>query len=132
MKKLRCSKCGKKAGEVDWFVDVGFHDGDTEIICADCWRKNYNDQSASGKLRWLLLPWREVEQVVKLLTDGTADHADEGWKTEDQTSHFEALMRHLTAWRKGEKRDAGTGASPLVLVAVRALFLLWHENERKL
>ena len=115
-----CIQCGKGANV--------FFNGE----CPECLRERINKRKSDDKLRWSLLPWREVEQVVKLLTDGTKDHADEGWKTEDQTSHFEALMRHLRAWHRGETKDAGTGASPLVLVAARALFLLWHENERKL
>jgi hypothetical protein len=83
------------------------------------------------KLRWDLLPWEEVEQVVKVLTLGASKYADHNWKfvPENRSRYFAAAMRHLVAWFKGEKLDKESGLNHLAHALCCVLFLLWKDNQ---
>jgi hypothetical protein len=49
------------------------------------------------------------------------------WK--DDTSHEAAIFSHLNKWKHGERRDATSGAHPLVHLAWRALAIAWQESQ---
>ena len=61
-----------------------------------------------GKPRWDLLPLKEVEDIVRVLTFGSLKYEDDNWKRvpNQRKRYFAAMMRHLTAWWEGEKNDA--------------------------
>ena len=85
------------------------------------------------KLRWDLLPWNELEDIVRSLTWGAVKYTpDDNWKkVEPGVSRYTAaLMRHLVAHLKGENIDKETGIPHLALVAVDALFALWHHKNK--
>lgn len=86
----------------------------------------------SGKLRWDLLPWREVEKVVEVLTYGANKYADNNWKqvVPFKERYTGALMRHFVAWEKGEQIDEESGLFHLAQVITNGLFLLWEELEQ--
>ena len=88
----------------------------------------------TGKPRWDLLPWAEVEQVVKVLTFGAVEYGDYNWQkvvAEKPSRYFAALHRHVVAWRKGEKNDPKSGKSHLAHAVCCLLFLMWHDrNDR--
>lgn len=83
------------------------------------------------KDRWDLLPYREVEQVVKVLTHGAQKYADWNWLKVSQPNnrYFAAAMRHLVAWRRGELYDEESGLNHLAHAACCLLFLLHFEPE---
>ena len=83
------------------------------------------------KARWSLLPWREVKEVVEVLTLGSIKYADDNWKyvKPQPDRYFSAGMRHLTAWYSGEKKDPETGKSHLAHAICCFLFLMWFDNE---
>ncbi|MFA5168950.1 MAG: dATP/dGTP diphosphohydrolase domain-containing protein [Candidatus Omnitrophota bacterium] len=84
----------------------------------------------SGKLRWSLLPWREVREVVKVLEFGAVKYSLDNWKkVEPKSRYVDAMFRHLTAWASGEKLDSETGLSHLAHLICCALFLLWADIE---
>jgi hypothetical protein len=60
-----------------------------------------------GKDRWDLLPWRSVEQVVKVLSFGSKKYGDENWKLVENLDkrYFAASMRHELAYINSEDRD---------------------------
>lgn len=85
----------------------------------------------SDKLRWDLLPIECVEEVVKILTFGANKYGPNNWK---ELEHFEdryyaALMRHLVAWRTGEKTDNESGLNHLSHAMCNLMFLLWREKQ---
>jgi hypothetical protein len=96
-----------------------------------------------GKPRWGLLPWDQLEEVVKVLTHGTNKYDDENWKHVDgaRERYFDAIGRHLTAYRLAkEKNDPslkndhdknGSGLSHLAHVICNALFLMWFDDQDK-
>lgn len=83
------------------------------------------------KLRWDLLPYREVEQVVDILTYGAEKYADGNWMQvpENRKRYFAAAMRHLTKWFMGERLDEESGRNHLAHALCCILFLLWKDNE---
>lgn len=88
-----------------------------------------------GKPRFDLLPFREVEQIVLVLTHGSRKYADNNWQhVVPRTRYLRAAIGHI--WKRvlGEKLDIGEGGSGLPHLAHAIcclLFLLWADNEGK-
>lgn len=84
-----------------------------------------------GKPRWGLLPWAELETVVEVLTKGAAKYSDDNWKQVEpfESRYQDALMRHFSAYCKGEAKDPESGKSHLAHAVCCALFLMWKENQ---
>ena len=59
------------------------------------------------KLRYDLIPVSAQEEVVKVITLGAKKYDPENWKNvpEGRRRYYAAAMRHMEAWRKGEKED---------------------------
>lgn len=82
-----------------------------------------------GKPRWDLLPFGEIEEVVKVLTFGAAKYKPNNWMhVRPYSRYVAATFRHLVAWLKGEKKDPETGLSHLASVVCNVLFLMWFDN----
>jgi hypothetical protein len=80
----------------------------------------------TGKPQWHLLPWRAVEAVVKVLDHGALKYAPDNWRKVDRwrERYLSATMRHLVAWRCGERDDPESGLPHLAHAACCVLFLL--------
>jgi len=80
-----------------------------------------------NKLRWDLLPIKELEQVVEVITHGCQKYGPNNWKSVKPFNdrYFAALMRHLVAWRGGENIDPDSKLHHLSHAACNILFLLW-------
>lgn len=84
------------------------------------------------KPRWNLLPFRELEQVVQVLTDGAKKYDDDNWKAVvagDPGRFVAAALRHLSAYCQGEKSDPDAGTPHLAHAICCLLFLQWMEGE---
>lgn len=82
-----------------------------------------------GKPRWDLLPFEQVEKVVKILSFGAEKYGENNWKQSDLRERcFAALLRHLVAWRNGEKLDPESNQEHLSHAMCNVLFLLWYEE----
>lgn len=82
------------------------------------------------KPRWELLPWKEVQQIVDVLTFGSKKYQDGNWMYVEplRERYFGALMRHLTAWWNNEVTDPESGHSHLAHAGCCLLFLMWGDN----
>lgn len=90
----------------------------------------------SGKLQWSLLPFAEVEEVVKVLMKGASKYSPDNWKKCDDTKRYEdALMRHVVSYIKGDKIDeisqGGDGLLHLAHAICNCLFLMWFDNQKE-
>lgn len=83
----------------------------------------------SGKARWDLLPLNAVRAIVEVLTLGAEKYADHNWQKVEpfEGRYFAALMRHLEAWRGGERLDPESGHPHLAHAGCCLLFLLSRE-----
>lgn len=85
------------------------------------------------KPRWELLPYEEMEDIVKVLTFGAKKYDDDNWQRVEPFNkrYFGAFMRHLIAWWTGKKKDPQSGMSHLAHAACNLLFLMWGEKHGK-
>jgi hypothetical protein len=86
----------------------------------------------AGKLRWSLLPWKSVREIVKVLTKAveTGKYPDHNWKkvADAKTRYYDAMHRHIEDWWiDGITKDHETGLHPLAHAGCCLLFLLWFE-----
>lgn len=74
-----------------------------------------------------------IEGVGKVLTFGADKYEPNNWqKVEDaEDRYYAAVLRHLMAWRKGEKTDSESGLSHLDHAACNIMFLQHFEREEK-
>jgi hypothetical protein len=86
-----------------------------------------------GKPMWDLLPYKQVSDIVDILTFGASKYGPNQWQEVDNARYryFAAMMRHLTAWWEGESVDDESGKSHLAHAGCCLLFLMWFDNNKK-
>lgn len=78
-----------------------------------------------GKLKWGLLSWPALRELVKVLEFGAKKYAAWNWSNGLSWSEaFESMQRHLLAWYTGEDKDSETGLSHMAHVMCNAMFLM--------
>jgi hypothetical protein len=95
-----------------------------------CGGKKYD----GGKLRYDLVPWDAMDEVVKRFTYGAAKYAPDNWKKvpDAEARYKAALMRHFSAYCQDEDWDSDSGLSHIGAVAWNALVLVYfwlHPDE---
>lgn len=84
----------------------------------------------NGKLRYDLLPFDAVDEVVKVLNYGINKYPkpEENWrvnsKKEDIPRYEAALLRHMSAHMQGELIDEESGLPHMAQIATNALFII--------
>jgi predicted RNA-binding Zn-ribbon protein involved in translation (DUF1610 family) len=83
------------------------------------------------KVRWSLLPWRAMRQVLDVLEHGARKYAPDNWRKVPNAKqrYFDAAMRHLTDWWEGETLDQESGKNHLAHAICCVLFLLALEED---
>ena len=88
-----------------------------------------NDQ---GKLQWSLMPFEQLEEVVRVLMYGVEKYERDNWKKCDDINRYkDSLMRHVTAYIEGDKFDNGPGGDNLHHLAhaiCNCLFILYFDK----
>ena len=84
----------------------------------------------SGKTEWSLLPFEELEDVVKVLMLGAKKYSVDNWKNCTDTKRYkDALMRHVVSYIKGDIIDEESGLNHLAHAVCNCLFLMWFDHE---
>lgn len=91
----------------------------------------------ANKPAWDLLPMREVEEVVRVLTHGRDKYSADNWKRipDAPRRYYAAAMRHLAAWHAnyedglGAINDPESGRSHLAHAISNLFFLMWHDRQ---
>lgn len=93
-----------------------------------------NDQFAkhdSGKELYNLIPPECTKALAEHLTYGAQKYKADNWKkVDDVNRYYNALMRHVEAWRTGEIFDED-GKRHTVAVFTNAMFLLWFDLNKE-
>lgn len=91
-----------------------------------------NDR-ADGKLRWDLLPLAEIEDIVRVYTEGAKKYVENSWQDipDGFNRYLGATMRHLVAYTKGERFDSDTGCMHLAQVVWNAIAMLYYDKHNK-
>lgn len=77
------------------------------------------------KLRWDLLPWDALAEIVSVLNLGAEKYEPWNWAGGMPYSRvFSSHQRHITAFWAGEDDDPETGESHVAHAAANLLFLL--------
>jgi len=66
-----------------------------------------------------------------VLTYGSIKYEDNNWMhvNPPKDRYFSAMIRHITAWKGGERIDKESGLSHLAHAGCCLLFLMWFDNE---
>jgi len=114
-----------------------------EELCEDCRAKSLRlnseknptestegEKRDKGKFRYSLLPWKQIASVVDVLEFGAKKYSPDNWQKvpELKTRYFDAAMRHVLAWRSGEKSDSESRLPHLAHAVCCLLFLMWSDD----
>lgn len=87
-----------------------------------------NDKNEE-KVQWHLLPWEQVEEIVRVLMFGLRKYSFDNWKhVRPRIRYYDALQRHLKSWLDGELMDPETNLSHLSHAGCCLLFLMWGDK----
>lgn len=81
-----------------------YHDGPALKIPVD--GPAQADRHNVGKLRWALVYWPALNELVKVLEEGAMKYAPDNWKKGlNREEILESIQRHLVALFDGEEYD---------------------------
>jgi hypothetical protein len=82
-----------------------------------------------GKLEYGLLPPLALEETVKVLTFGAQKYERDNWQKvpDAKRRYFDALQRHVWAWKQGEQFDPESGIHHLAHAMCCLMFLYEHD-----
>lgn len=82
-----------------------------------------------GKPRYGLLPPLALQEMARVLTHGAEKYDASNWKhvPDSLERYFDALQRHVWAWKMGEKLDPDSGIHHLAHALANAAFLYEHD-----
>jgi len=83
------------------------------------------------KLRYDLLPFGAIDEIVSVLNYGAKKYTANSWQNVENgiERYTAALLRHISAWRQGEKFDKESGLSHLSHIGCNAMFLIYLDKK---
>jgi hypothetical protein len=89
--------------------------------------RKYDD----GKIDWSLLPLEPVEAALRVMMKGAEKYSRDNWKFVPDAArrYYNAALRHLTSWQKGERLDSEWGLPHLAHALCCLLFLSWIDEK---
>jgi hypothetical protein len=82
-----------------------------------------------GKPQYGLLPPLALKATAEILTFGAEKYEPDNWKhvPDSKRRYFDAMQRHLWAWKEGEQNDLETGKNHLAHAMCCLMFLYEHD-----
>ena len=79
----------------------------------------------AGKTEYGLLPPFILEEIAKVMTFGAQKYERDNWRYVDdgKRRYFDALQRHVWAWKRGETYDPESGMHHLAHAGCCLMFL---------
>lgn len=88
--------------------------------------QNEADRYNAGKLRWSLVDFPSLEDMVKVLEFGANKYSDNNWKKGLKTTEIiESMMRHMVAYLNGENIDPESNLPHTGHIMCNAMFLAY-------
>ena len=87
----------------------------------------------SGKEQYHLIPPKIIKILAEIFTFGATKYEPNNWMNlpDFENRYYDALKRHLEAWRAGEHYDADSGMLHVGQAFWNAGVLLWKEIQRE-
>jgi len=81
-------------------------------------------------LRYDLIPTVSLKELAAVLTVGAERYGDDNWKEvpNAEARYTAAAMRHIEAYRAGEKIDPADGLHHLAHASCCLFFLMWFDQ----
>lgn len=87
------------------------------------------EKKDEGKFRWELIAFDAIEGIAAILTMGAKKYSARNWELGIQYGRvYGAIMRHLSAWWRGENIDSESGRSHLDHAMCELMFLSAYEK----
>jgi hypothetical protein len=106
------------------------------VGCGTSWKweqttHNVGVKYDTGKPEYGLIPPYALDEMVKVLTAGAQKYSADNWRKVDngQVRYFNAMQRHVWAWKRGEHFDPETGLHHLAHAACCLYFLMETQLE---
>lgn len=82
-----------------------------------------------NKTEYGLLPPLALEEIAKVLTFGAQKYERDNWQRvpDSKRRYYDALQRHLWAWKRGETIDPESGLHHLAHAGCCLMFLYEHD-----
>ena len=128
MSTFMVSEMSEKDRPVNKLVsEAPYHPGYEDAVMAPT--KEIGRKFDGGKLEYGLLPPLALEEVVKVLTFGAQKYERDKWQkvSDAKRRYFDALQRHIWAWKKGEQIDPESGIHHLAHAMCCLMFLFEHD-----
>ena len=105
-------------------------DGEHEMVMASQTAKTGGRKFDGNKLEYGLLPPKALEATVDVLTFGAQKYERDNWKKvpDSKRRYFDALQRHLWAYKQGEILDQESGKHHLAHAMCCLMFLYEHDT----
>jgi len=106
------------------------YEQDKDIVKASQTATTGGRKFDGGKLQYGLLPPNALKATVEILTFGAEKYEPDNWKwvPDSKRRYFDAMMRHLWAWKSGEQNDQETGKNHLAHAMCCLMFLYEHDT----
>jgi hypothetical protein len=116
-------------------AEAPYHPGYEDTITMTKEMKEYTESTSKGrkfdgdKLMYGLLPPLALEETVKVLTFGAKKYEPDNWQfvPDSKRRYFDALQRHLWAWKQGEQIDQESRLPHLAHAMCCLMFLYEHD-----
>ncbi len=84
----------------------------------------------SFKPRHSLIPQGTISSVIEVLEHGAQKYDVDNWKQvpDARIRYYDAAMRHIDSWYKGEQKDEESDLPHLAHAICCLLFLMWLDN----
>ena len=90
---------------------------------------NSGQKFDGGKLEYGLVPPLALKSLAEVLTFGAQKYERDNWQKvpDSKRRYFDALQRHVWAWKEGEKFDTESGLHHLAHAMCCLMFLYEHD-----
>lgn len=133
---LKIRVIGDRVEELDWidkenYFTIVKYINDFSFSMEE--QKGKKNDFLDDKLRWDLLPMKEIEDIVRVYHFGAKKYAPNSWQNlpDGFNRYRAAMMRHLMAYMNGERFDKESGLHHLSQMIWNGIAMLWYDKNGK-